>query len=168
MVTTVDFSSCCSLCAFMSRSCRRWITAEAASSFEFVDASCSFGAGVSLVDGALQPAAVESAFLLKIPCCLASLPHLASAAGNAARLEAAGGRQLADSWPQARIDRLGISWRHASAHTNACERMESAGAARRSARVCVPRTVTVWPRCLGLLLVLLGSRRHVRRNIRPC
>ena len=119
--------------------CRRSSNGKATSSFEFKVSSCSFGVGVSLVDGALQPAAVGSAFLLKIPCCLASLPHLASTAGNAARLEAAGGWQRAESWPLARIDWLGISWRHASARTNACERMESAGAVRRSARVCVPR-----------------------------
>ena len=75
-----------------------------------------------------------------------------------------GGWQRAQSCPFARTDRLGINWRHTSACANAWERMESAGAVRRSARVCVPCTVTVWHRCSDL--PRLGPCTHARRNIR--
>ena len=143
---------------------RRWSNAKVTSSFECVDARCSFGVGVSLMDAVLQPAAMGSAYLVKSSCCLASLPHLASTLGNATRLEAAGGWQRAQAWPLARTDWLGTDWWHGSARTNACERMESAGAVRRSARVHVQRTVTVWRRRLDLLLT--GLCRHARRNIR--
>ena len=96
-----------------------------------------FGVGMSYMDAVLQPADVGSAYLRKSPRCLASLPHLASTAGDAIRLEAAEGWQQARSWPLVRIDGLGTNWWRASARTNAFERMESAGALRRSARVRV-------------------------------
>ena len=138
----------------------------ASSSFESVDAGCFFDCSVSLVGAVLHPAAVAIAYTLGFSGCLPSLPHLASTLGNAARLEAAGGWQRAESQPLARTGWLGMCWRRASARTNACRRMESAGAVRRSARVRVQRTVTVWRRRLDLLLT--GPCRHARRYIRLC
>ena len=118
------------------------------------------------MDAMSQPAAMGIAYPIKLPRCLASLPHLTSTAGDAMRLEAAGGWQQAGSWPLVRINGCGTNWWRARACTKARERMESADSVRRSARVHVQRTVTVWRRRLDLLLT--GPCRHARRYIRLC